>query len=95
MQRKFIVAITSIAASATFLTACGKKEEAPPPPPPVAEEPKPAAPAGADPKQFLTQPLAIDIYSADPSRSQRQDTSIRHTTTTRAFRAMISATSTR
>ena len=59
MQRNLIVAITSIAASVTFLTACAKKEEAPPPP--VAEAPKPAEPAGADPAQFLTQPLDIDI----------------------------------
>ncbi|HEV7609611.1 MAG TPA: glycoside hydrolase family 43 protein [Steroidobacteraceae bacterium] len=65
MQRKVIVAITSIAASATFLAACAKKE--PPPPPPVAEAPKPAAPTGADPAKFLTQPLAIEAYSADPS----------------------------
>ena len=33
----------------------------------MAAETKPAEPTGADPKQFLTQPLAIDIYSADPS----------------------------
>jgi hypothetical protein len=66
MQRKVIVAITSIAASAAFLAACAKKEP-PPPPPPVAEVPTPAAPPGADPAKFLTQPLDIDIYSADPS----------------------------
>src|SRR6186997_3131017 len=66
MQRHLFVAITSIAASTTFLAGCGKKEEAPAPAP-VAEAPKPAEPAGADPKLFLTQPLAIDIYSADPS----------------------------
>jgi hypothetical protein len=65
MQRHLFVAITSIAAS-TFLAGCGKKEE-PPAPAPVAEAPKPAEPASADPKLFLTQPLAIDIYSADPS----------------------------
>ena len=45
MQRLSYVAITSIAASAIFLTACGKKEEAAPPP--VAEEAKPAEPAAA------------------------------------------------
>ena len=67
MQRHFLVAMTSIAASVTLLTACGKKAEAPPPPAPVAEAPKAAEPTGADPKQFLTQPLAIDIYTADPS----------------------------
>jgi hypothetical protein len=66
MQRQLFVAITSIAASTTFLAGCGKKEEAPAPAP-VAEAPKPAEPAGPDPKLFLTQPLAIDIYSADPS----------------------------
>jgi len=66
MQRHLFVAITSIAASTTFLAGCGKKEEAPAPAP-VAEAPKPAEPASADPKLFLTQPLAIDIYSADPS----------------------------
>jgi beta-xylosidase len=65
MQRHLFVAITSIAASTTFLAGCGKKEE-PPAPAPVAEA-KPAEPTGADPKQFMTQPLAIDIYSADPS----------------------------
>jgi hypothetical protein len=65
MQRTSFVAITSIAA-ATFLAACAKKEP-PPPPPPVAEEAKPPAPAGADPAKFLTQPLAIEAYSADPS----------------------------
>ena len=67
MQRHLFVAITGIAVSATFLAACGKKAEPPPPPPPAAEAAKPAEPAGADPKLFLTQPLAIDIYSADPS----------------------------
>jgi len=66
MQRHFFAAITSIAASSTFLAGCGKKEEAPAPAP-VAEAEKPAEPAGPDPKLFLTQPLAIDIYSADPS----------------------------
>jgi len=65
MQRHILVAATSIATSTLFLGACAKKE--PPPPPPVAEEAKPAAPAGADPAKFLTQPLDIDIYSADPS----------------------------
>ena len=61
MQRHLFVAITGIAVSATFLAACGKKEEPPPPPPPAAEAPKPAQPTGADPKLFLTQPLAIDF----------------------------------
>ncbi|HET9863114.1 MAG TPA: glycoside hydrolase family 43 protein [Steroidobacteraceae bacterium] len=64
MQRNVFVAITAIAASATFLGGCGKKEEAPPAPAAAAE---PARPAGADPAQFLTQPLDIEIYSADPS----------------------------
>jgi len=59
--------MTSIAAAATFLAACAKKEAPPPPPPPVAEEAKPAAPTGADPTKFLTQPLAIEAFSADPS----------------------------
>src|SRR6187551_2131410 len=58
MQRHILVAATSIATSTLFLGACAKKE--PPPPPPVAEEAKPAAPAGADPAKFLTQPLDID-----------------------------------
>ena len=66
MQRHILVAATSIATSTLFLGACAKKE-APPPPPPVAEEAKPATPPGADPAKFLTQPLDIDIYSADPS----------------------------
>jgi len=66
MQRHILVAATSIATSTLFLGACAKKE-APPPPPPVAEEAKPATPPGADPSKFLTQPLDIDIYSADPS----------------------------
>src|ERR1044072_6837947 len=66
MQRPLFVAITIVPASTTCLAACGKKEEAPAPAP-VAEAPKPAEPAGPDPKLFLTQPLAIDIYSADPS----------------------------
>jgi len=71
MQRLLIVAITGIAASAAFLTACGtvakssKQEEARPPA--AAEAAKPAQPAGANPKQFLTQPLDIEIYTADPS----------------------------
>jgi len=68
MQRHSIVAITSIAATAIFLTACAKHEAPPPAPPPVAEAPPaPAAPAGADPAKFLTQPLDIPIFSADPS----------------------------
>jgi len=66
MQRHLLATITGIAASATFLAACGKKEE-PPPPPPAAEFAKPAEPAGADPKLFLTQPLKVDIFTADPS----------------------------
>ncbi len=65
MQRKNFVAITSIAASAIFLAACSKKEEAPAPAP--AEPPKAEAPQGADPAQFLTQPLVTEIYTADPS----------------------------
>ena len=65
MQRPSLVTITSIATSILFLAACGKKEEAPAPAP-VADA-VPAAPAGADPAKFLTQPLDIDIYSADPS----------------------------
>jgi Glycosyl hydrolases family 43 len=66
MQRHLFVAITGIAVSATFLAACGKKE-VPPPPPPVADAAKPAEPPKADPAQFLTQPLDIEIFSADPS----------------------------
>lgn len=65
MQRNTIVAITSIAASVIFLSACSKKEEAPPPPPP--EPAQAQEPAGADPGQFLTQPLVTEIYTADPS----------------------------
>jgi hypothetical protein len=65
MQRSFFVAITSIAASTSFLAGCGKKEE--PPPPPVAEAPKPEAPKTIDPSKFLTQPLVSEIFSADPS----------------------------
>jgi hypothetical protein len=64
MQVNKFVAITSIAASAVFLAACAKKEE---PPAAAAEPPKTEAPSGADPAKFLTQPLAIDIYTADPS----------------------------
>jgi hypothetical protein len=65
MQRPNFVAITSIAASAIFLTACSKKEEAPPP---AAEPPKVAeAPKTIDPAKFLTQPLVTEIYTADPS----------------------------
>src|SRR6185436_2612340 len=66
MHRNLFVAISGIAVSATLLTACKPKEEAAPPPP-VAEAAKPAEPAGPDPKLFLTQPLDIDIFSADPS----------------------------
>jgi hypothetical protein len=65
MQRNNFVAITSIAASVIFLSACSKKEEAPPPPP--AEPAKAEAPTGADPAKFLTQPLVTEIYTADPS----------------------------
>jgi hypothetical protein len=65
MQRSIFVAITSIAASATFLAGCGKKEE--PTPPPVVEAPKPEAPKTIDPAKFLTQPLVTEIYTADPS----------------------------
>ena len=54
MQRHFLAAMTSIAASVTLLTACGKKEEAPPAP--VAEAAKPAEPAGADPKLLIKAP---------------------------------------
>ena len=43
-----------------------RQERRSPAPAPVAEA-KPAEPTGADPAQFLTQPLAIDIFSADPS----------------------------
>jgi hypothetical protein len=64
MQRHVFVAITSIAASATFLGGCENEQEAPPPPAAAAE---PAKPEGADPAKFLTQPLDIGIYSADPS----------------------------
>jgi hypothetical protein len=64
MQRFNFVAITSIAASAIFLAACSKKEEAPPP---AAEAPKAEEPKGADPAQFLSQPLVSEIYTADPS----------------------------
>ena len=67
MQRKHIVAITSIAASAVFLAACAKKEEPQPPPASSAEPAAPAEPAKADPAQFLTQPLLTEIYTADPS----------------------------
>ncbi len=66
MQRPNFVAITSIAATAIFLTACSKKEE--PPPPPAAEPAKVAeAPKTIDPAKFLTQPLVSEIYTADPS----------------------------
>jgi hypothetical protein len=65
MQRHILVAATSIATSTLFLGACAKKEV--PTPPPVAEEAKPAAPTGADPAQFLTQPLVSEIFTADPS----------------------------
>ena len=66
MQRLNLAAITGIAASAIFLTACSKKEEAPPPP--VAEAaPVAEAPKALDPAQFLTQPLVTEIYTADPS----------------------------
>jgi len=67
MHRNLVVAISGIAASATLLTACKPKEEAAPPPPPPAAAAEPAKPAGADPALFKTQPLDIDIYSADPS----------------------------
>jgi hypothetical protein len=67
MQRSIFVAITSIAASATFLAGCGKKEEPTPPPPPVVETPEPEAPKTIDPAKFLTQPLVSEIYTADPS----------------------------
>jgi hypothetical protein len=67
MQRSIFVAITSIAASATFLAGCGKKEEPTPPPPPVVEAPEPEAPKTIDPAKFLTQPLVSEIYTADPS----------------------------
>jgi hypothetical protein len=66
MQRHVFVAITSIAASTTLLAGSGKKEEASAPAP-MAAAGKPAERAGPDPKLFLTQPLAIDIYTADPS----------------------------
>jgi hypothetical protein len=65
MQRSFFVAITSIAASTTFLAGCAKKEE--PTPPPVVEAPKPETPKTIDPAKFLTQPLVTEIYTADPS----------------------------
>jgi hypothetical protein len=65
MQRSIFVAITSIAASTSFLAGCGKKEE--PPPPPVAEAPKAEAPKTIDPAKFLTQPLVTEIFTADPS----------------------------
>jgi hypothetical protein len=66
MTKHSIVAITSIAASAIFLSGCGKKEE----PKPAAEAPPPAAqeaPKTLDPGKFLTQPLVSEIFSADPS----------------------------
>jgi PBP1b-binding outer membrane lipoprotein LpoB len=66
MQRSFFVAITSIAASTSFLAGCAKKEE-PTPPPPVVEAPKPEAPKTIDPTKFLTQPLVTEIFTADPS----------------------------
>ncbi len=65
MQRSFFVAITSIAASTSFLAGCAKKEELPPPP--VVEAPKPEAPKTIDPAKFLTQPLVSEIFTADPS----------------------------
>ncbi len=67
MHRHLFVAITSIAASATLLTACVNTHQ-PPAAPPVAEVPKqPEQPKGADPAKFLTQPLVTEIYTADPS----------------------------
>jgi hypothetical protein len=71
MQLKNFVAVTSIAASAIFLTACetapAPVAEAPKVEAPKAAPPKVEAPKGADPAQFLTQPLDIEIFSADPS----------------------------
>jgi hypothetical protein len=65
MQRHFFVAITSIAASTTFIAGCGKKEE--PPPPAAVEAPQPEAPKTIDASRFLTQPLVAEIFTADPS----------------------------
>jgi len=65
MQRPNFVAITSIAASAIFLSACSKKEE--PTPAPAAEPAVAEAPKTIDPAKFLTQPLVSEIYTADPS----------------------------
>jgi hypothetical protein len=65
MQRHILVAATSIATSTLFLGACAKKEPA------TAatgrRRGQACHSAGADPAKFLTQPLDIDIYSADPS----------------------------
>jgi hypothetical protein len=66
MQRTLVVAITSIAVSATILAACATKKSSPPPPP-VAETPAPAVPKTIDPAKFLTQPLVAEIFTADPS----------------------------
>lgn len=63
MQRSIFVAITSIAASVSFLAGCGKTEQAPP----AAEAPKAEAPKTIDPAKFLTQPLVSEIFTADPS----------------------------
>jgi hypothetical protein len=73
MQRHILVAATSIATSTLFLARAPRKS--PHRRRPSLKKAKPAAPAGADPAKFLTQPLDIDIYSADPSaqRVQRQD----------------------
>jgi hypothetical protein len=65
MQRHLFVAITSIAASTTFIAGCGKKEE--PPPPAAVEAPQPEAPKTIDASRFLTQPLVAEIFTADPS----------------------------
>jgi hypothetical protein len=73
MQRSSFVAITSIAACAIFLSACATQTAPAPAPaaapaaPAPAPAPAPAKPAGADPAKFLTQPLDIPIFSADPS----------------------------
>jgi len=94
MTKHHIVAITSIAASAIFLTACGKKEE----PKPVAEAPAPVqeAPKTIDPNKFLTQPLVSEIFSADPSAhvfGARSGSTARMTSTPAFPRTTSAATS--
>ena len=87
----YFVAITSIAASAIFLSGCAKKEEATPPP--AAEPARPEAPKTIDPAKFLTQPLVR--RSTRPIRrrmcSTARSTSTARTTSTPASRRTTSA----